>query len=812
MFSLRTLRMMFWRRIDIGQNIKANLGWLIVLSSVIVVYVLLNLVLPRLLSGFIIAYIARPLLWSLLIALTLLVSKYSVAGKLHFTRSLITLSLLVGVLHLVFFIIAGIFFGFGRNPHLFTPKAVVTNSALVVSVLVGMEFSRAYLMNLFAKRYFTLALAVIALLYAVVDIPLASFTISGNPGQTISFLGSTCLPSVAQSLLASFLALVGGPLASIAYCGILEAFEWFSPILPNLPWAVTAFLGTIAPIIGLIVVESLTKAELAEAKSQAKGGSSLVAWVMVAVVCVAMLWFSLGLFGFHPTLVAGRSMSPAMKLGDIAVVTKVPVESIKVRDVIHYRREYGSVIHRVTEIWQKGNDRLFVTKGDANDSPDTDPVHPDQIMGKVTFVVPKLGWVSIGVRNFIGTVVRVFPWMKDDNQRKRNQNIDDVANSIDVMKMTVQKRATGKITQAVKAVTQMTEKMTETKIIKGTSITPTKAFWETKIAKTSTGGESNKIQDRSEPKMITRIITPTEGTEEPHLMPPAIQVEPEQNQTTIDASATDLNPPKVAFISPSEQEEVEGIVDVKIAPIDDVGIQQVKLYIDGEEVGSLSKDEKEGTYIYNWDTTAFVDGEHKLTAKAYDQAGNEGSSELMVVVNNPPAAPKDVSVTPKEDRIEITWAANTEPDLAGYNVYRAISPDAIHGKINKELITETTFSDTEIIPDIEYHYMVTAVDRSGKESDTPPAPPLDLTATVKKDGINLSWAASFEPDVIGYNVYRATSPGGDYEKINEELVTVTTFTDVKATQRVTYYYVVKAVDRVGKESEASNEAYTSINY
>jgi len=251
---------------------------------------------------------------------------------------------------------------------------------------------------------------------------------------------------------------------------------------------------------------------------------------------------------------------------------------------------------------------------------------------------------------------------------------------------------------------------------------------------------------------------------------------------------------------------------VKIAPIDDVGIQQVKLYIDGQEVNNLSKDEKEGTYIYNWDTTTFVDGEHTLTAKAYDQAGNAGSSELTVIVNNPPAAPKDVSVTPKEDKIEIAWAANTEPDLAGYNVYRATSPDAIHEKINEELIIEPIFNDTEIIPDIEYHYIVTAVDRSGKESDAPPAPPMYLTATMTGEGIDLSWTASSEPDAIGYNVYRATSSEGDYEKINEELVTTTTFTDVKATQRVTYYYVVKAVDRIGKESEASNEVYVSINY
>lgn len=61
-----------------------------------------------------------------------------------------------------------------------------------------------------------------------------------------------------------------------------------------------------------------------------------------------------------------------------------------------------------------------------------------------------------------------------------------------------------------------------------------------------------------------------------------------------------------------------------------------------------------------------------------------------------------------------------------------------------------------------------------------------------------------ESDLAGYNVYRAKSPGGSYSKINNSLVTGSDFNDTKL-RNGTYYYVVKAVDTSGNESDGSSE-------
>ena len=75
--------------------------------------------------------------------------------------------------------------------------------------------------------------------------------------------------------------------------------------------------------------------------------------------------------------------------------------------------------------------------------------------------------------------------------------------------------------------------------------------------------------------------------------------------------------------------------------------------------------------------------------------------------------------------------------------------------------------------------------------------------------VNLSWTASTST-VNGYNVYRSTTSGAGYTKLNGGLVSLVNYTDSTVANATTYYYVTTAVDGSGLESINSNEAAAVI--
>jgi Carboxypeptidase regulatory-like domain len=84
---------------------------------------------------------------------------------------------------------------------------------------------------------------------------------------------------------------------------------------------------------------------------------------------------------------------------------------------------------------------------------------------------------------------------------------------------------------------------------------------------------------------------------------------------------------------------------------------------------------------------------------------------------------------------------------------------------------------------------------------------VNFTATPQQSHtVALSWTASTTTTVTGYNVYRSTTNGSGYVKINSSLVTVLTYTDSTVLNGTTYYYVTTAVDSTGAESGYSNQA------
>lgn len=92
------------------------------------------------------------------------------------------------------------------------------------------------------------------------------------------------------------------------------------------------------------------------------------------------------------TVLSG-SMEPAIHTGSVVAV--FPQGNYEEGDVITYKPKdgkVGSITHRIVKTENSASGKSFTTKGDANNAADINPVSSEDIIGKVLFSVPYIGY------------------------------------------------------------------------------------------------------------------------------------------------------------------------------------------------------------------------------------------------------------------------------------------------------------------------------------------------------------------------------------------------------------------------------------
>jgi signal peptidase len=141
----------------------------------------------------------------------------------------------------------------------------------------------------------------------------------------------------------------------------------------------------------------------------------VIAWAVITAV-VALLTVAVIVpraVGATPYTIVTSSMEPSMPPGTLVVVEPVDPDEISVGDVVTYQLQSGNstvVTHRVVSAGTTmAGEQVFQTQGDANDSPDTEPVRPVQIRGERLYFVPYVGRITSLVtssqRDVVKTVV-----------------------------------------------------------------------------------------------------------------------------------------------------------------------------------------------------------------------------------------------------------------------------------------------------------------------------------------------------------------------------------------------------------------------
>lgn len=171
---------------------------------------------------------------------------------------------------------------------------------------------------------------------------------------------------------------------------------------------------------------------------------------------------------------------------------------------------------------------------------------------------------------------------------------------------------------------------------------------------------------------------------------------------------------------------------------------------------------------------------------ALDAAGNESAPSFTALAAvpdlQPPPAPQGVEGTADAGLARLRWRPVGSPDLRGYRVYRASTPDREFGLLTPRPIPEAAFVDTlRTGADHAFHYRVTAVDSAYNESEpgetvavrppdvTAPRAPIIAAVEAGEERLVVRWLPNPDADVVGYRVRYRIRGEREWSELPEHL-------------------------------------------
>jgi uncharacterized protein (UPF0548 family)/fibronectin type 3 domain-containing protein len=194
-------------------------------------------------------------------------------------------------------------------------------------------------------------------------------------------------------------------------------------------------------------------------------------------------------------------------------------------------------------------------------------------------------------------------------------------------------------------------------------------------------------------------------------------------------------------------------------------------------------------------------------------------ASLTQIPAQPPGPPANLQAAAGDGTVDLTWyqpASDGRAPVTNYRVYRGTTSGSL--TFLSMIGTVLSYADTGRTNGVTYYYSVSAVNaagegaRTGEVSATPmgtgtaPSAVQNLQAMAGSARVVLTWqapASGGSSAITGYKVYRGTASGSG--TLLATVGTVLTYADNAATNGVTYYYQVSAINAVG-EGPRSNEA------
>lgn len=133
--------------------------------------------------------------------------------------------------------------------------------------------------------------------------------------------------------------------------------------------------------------------------------------VVLKILGIAMLVVSIAVLipavlpkvtGIQPYEITTGSMEPSIPVGSVVYVQEEDPTQMQSGDVVAYDSDGTVIVHRVEQ--NMPFEGRLITKGDANDQADLQPVPYQDVLGKVVLSLPVLGGIYSALTGIVGKI------------------------------------------------------------------------------------------------------------------------------------------------------------------------------------------------------------------------------------------------------------------------------------------------------------------------------------------------------------------------------------------------------------------------
>lgn len=192
-----------------------------------------------------------------------------------------------------------------------------------------------------------------------------------------------------------------------------------------------------------------------------------------------------------------------------------------------------------------------------------------------------------------------------------------------------------------------------------------------------------------------------------------------------------------------------------------------------------------------------------------------GNGRVDTILAGGPGSPKGITVLPGDKKATLSWHANVDPDLNGYQLEYRLNTSASWTVLPLPKAA-TTYTVTNLVNNSTYNFRIKAIDIAKNYSlysDTVTAKAIDNVPAAVPSGLKiislndklvaLSWTAVSTVDLAGYQLEYKKQSESDW--IPVQLGKVSSYTVSGLTNDTTYNFRIKSKDLANNLSEASLE-------